>query len=251
VSDERPREPIFNAPWPALLLAASLPALYFLQRLVPDQNALEDAYGLSVPGIAAGRYVQLLSSQFLHGSWSHVLMNALFSLAFGVPVARLLGVKVRGALAYFGFFIFCGVIAGLGFLLLNLGSNENVIGASGAASGLFGAASRLLNRERRLGPLLSPTVIACTAAYVVLNVLIGLTNFNFGAEGMQVAWQAHLFGFAAGLLLIGPWASVFGERGREQASPQAFDNGFFGPSPPPPPPPPSDGGTKGPWSHRD
>jgi membrane associated rhomboid family serine protease len=39
--------------------------------------------------------------------------------------------------------------------------------------------------------------------------LIGLAP---GAGGVAIAWEAHLFGYAAGLLLIGPVARIMRAR---------------------------------------
>jgi membrane associated rhomboid family serine protease len=46
------------------------------------------------------------------------------------------------------------------------------------------------------------------AAWIVVNLLIAVTGYAPGAEGASVAWEAHLGGFAAGLLLIGPLAAI-------------------------------------------
>ncbi len=44
-----------------------------------------------------------------------------------------------------------------------------------------------------------------TAAWVVVNLLIAVVGFAPGAGGMPVAWEAHLFGYAAGLVLVTPF----------------------------------------------
>ena len=108
------REPMFNAPWTIVALCVGLIALYELQRLFLS-DALTAAYGVSATALMSGRWQTLLTSLFLHGSWPHVLMNAVAALAFGPPVARLMGVNPRGAAAFFGFYLVCGVLAGLGF----------------------------------------------------------------------------------------------------------------------------------------
>jgi hypothetical protein len=40
-----------------------------------------------------------------------------------------------------------------------------------------------------------------------------------------VAWQVHIIGFFVGLLLIGPWAALFGRRFVEPA-PDEIPEGF-------------------------
>src|SRR4051812_45981895 len=79
------REPAFSAPWQALVLAGSFLVLYGLQTLV-DSNALIDRFGFSSVDLAEGRAGGLVTALFIHGSWAHAFFNALWGLAFGVPI---------------------------------------------------------------------------------------------------------------------------------------------------------------------
>ena len=139
-------------------------------------------------------------------------MNAAGALAFGTPVARFLGPRACGALSFALFYLTCGVLAGLGYAALNPHSGAAVVGASGAVSGLFGAASRLIEHRPGLSPFASRTVVGFAAAWLVTNVALGLIGVAPGIGAVQIAWQAHLAGYAAGLALIGPWARVFSAR---------------------------------------
>jgi membrane associated rhomboid family serine protease len=47
-------------------------------------------------------------------------------------------------------------------------------------------------------------------AWTIANVVLGVTGMTPGAAGMPVAWQAHLAGYVAGVLLIGPFARLAG-----------------------------------------
>jgi membrane associated rhomboid family serine protease len=206
---------VFNAPWPAVLLAVSLPLVYLLQTRVNDQNALFDAYGLVPAQVMQGRWIGLFTSLILHGGWAHVLLNAVGALAFGTPVARLLGLSFGRAVAFFMFYLVCGVAAGGLYAMIHPGGAMPVVGASGAVSGLMGAAARLLERRGRLGPFFSPTVVGMSAAWIVANLIIGLTGFAApGSGGAPVAWDVHIIGFFLGLLLVGPWSTLFGKRWR-------------------------------------
>ncbi len=102
--DRRGREPVLNAPLPALLVALSIPAIYFLQSQVVDTDSLFRNYGLTPYIVEQGDYVGLFTSLILHGNWAHALMNAAFALAFGVPVASLLGNRLHHAIAYILFY---------------------------------------------------------------------------------------------------------------------------------------------------
>jgi len=158
----------------------------------------------------SGRWQTLLTSLFLHGSWPHVLMNSVAALAFGPPTARLMGTGPRGAMVFFLFYLACGVLAGLGFALADPHSPAPAVGASGAISGLLGAASRIIQGHGRIGPIFGSTVIGMAVAWAVVNVVLGVSGLTPGAMGMAVAWQAHLAGYLAGVLLIGPFARLAG-----------------------------------------
>ena len=85
-------------------------------------------------------------------------MNSVAALAFGPPIARLMGTNARGAAAFFAFYLVCGALSGLGFVLLNPHNPGVLVGASGAVSGLLGAASRLIQGHGRIGPIFGSTV---------------------------------------------------------------------------------------------
>jgi membrane associated rhomboid family serine protease len=102
------------------------------------------------------------------------------------------------------------VLASLGFALVHPRDTVVLVGASGAVSGLMGAASRMIGirpATAALAPFTSPTVVGFAVSWIVINGLmavLGAPGFAAGAGGAPVAWEAHLFGYAAGLLLIGP-----------------------------------------------
>ena len=62
--------------------------------------------------------------------------------------------------------------------------------------------------RNRLGPILSRPVIGLGTAWVIVNVLAGALFGALmpGTGGAGIAWQAHLAGFVAGVLLAGPFA---------------------------------------------
>lgn len=205
------REPMFNAPWPALVLAVVIVCAYAVQsRFAVDYVAY--TYGFSAHALEEGRWPTLFYALFLHGSWAHALMNAAFALAFGTPLARFLGVKAKGAVLFYLFYVVCGVLASLAFAGVHPGSAEPLVGASGAVSGLMGAAARLIGgRGYDMGKIFSRPVLGMGAAWVVVNIVGGVLGASLmpGANGAGIAWEAHLAGFAAGVLLAGPlaWAA--------------------------------------------
>jgi len=202
------REPILNAPWPAAALALAMIGCFLLQEAVGPKVWI--AYAFAPVLLGTDGSWTMLTTQFLHGGWPHLLMNAVGALAFGAPVARLFGLSLRGVLAFFIFYALCGSLSIWGHGLLHAGSAEAVIGASGAVSGLMGAAGRLIDRRGQLGPIWSRTAIGFSVAWVVVNLIIAFVGFAPGLGEGRVAWEAHLIGFFAGLLLVGPFARLAG-----------------------------------------
>ncbi len=203
----RMREPAFNSPWPALVIPAAILIAYALRGAAGGAHAAAEVFGFSPAALSEGRWGGLLTALFVHSGWTHAGLNAAGALAFGAPVARWIGVRGFGPMIFFAFFLVCGVIGSLGFALVHPGATVVLVGASGAVSGLMGAASRMLGAPgpaSGLSPFASPTVIGVAVGWIIVNALMAL----FGAPGVDVggpvAWEAHLFGYAAGLLLIGP-----------------------------------------------
>ncbi len=220
-----PREPFFGAtPWTAVLIAGSILALYFLQSQVEESTPVVADLALIPARLAQGYWVGVFGHMLLHGSWVHALSNAGGALIFGTPVARAIGERGVQPLAFLLFYIVCGVLAGglYGLLVLYAAAGgvpgfhpnplEPMVGASGAISGLYGAASRLIEQPGRLGPVFSRTAVGMGAAFLVLNVFFAAFGFTPGSGGQAVAWQVHIIGYFAGLLLIGPWLAAVGHR---------------------------------------
>jgi membrane associated rhomboid family serine protease len=204
---------MFNAPWTIVVLCVGLIALYAVQSfaLNTPKGDPPAALTLTPAALAAGHWETLITSLFLHGSWPHVLMNSVAALAFGPPVARLMGLGPRGALVFLLFYLACGVFGSLGFVLAAPHDQLGVVGASGAISGLLGAASRIIQGHGRIGPIFGQTVIGMAIAWAIVNTVLGIMpGWTPGSMGMPVAWQAHLAGYAAGVLLVGPFARLAG-----------------------------------------
>lgn len=199
------RERLFNAPLAAVLLAASMPALFALQLNLPDEGVRWAFYPAD---LGQGRFGGLFTSMLLHSGWMHALMNAAAALIFGTPVARLMG-EGRGTAAFFAFYIGCGVLAALGYALVHPFGTDPVVGASGAVFGLIGAATRLLGGRGRVLPLTDRRVIGAAVAWMAVNAVTGLIGFAPGVEGARIAWEAHAAGFLAGILAIGPVSRLF------------------------------------------
>ncbi len=195
-----------------------MPAFFLLQERAGWSDAMAGLAFRPASLRDGGWWPGLVTSMFLHAGWAHVAMNALGALAFGPPVARLFP-GLRGAAAFLLLYIACGVVGALGFGLVRFGSHDLAVGASGAVFGLMGAAIRLLGRrDGRLRPLSDRRVVQISVILMVVNAGAGLIGLAPGMEGTGVAWEAHAFGYLAGLLLIGPWRRLWGPK------PSAFDS---------------------------
>lgn len=204
--DSQPsRERVFNAPLLAVLLALSMPGLYFFQERAHDYWL---GLAFAPVDLQRGRFGGLFTSMLVHGGWLHALMNAVAALTFGAPVARLFRGAI-GALIFLALYIVSGVVATLGYGLVHWGGTDPLVGASGAVFGLIGAATRLLGGGGQVLRLNDPTVIRSGIVWMAVNAVAGLIGFAPGAEGARIAWEAHAFGFLFGILAIGPLARIF------------------------------------------
>jgi len=210
-----PSAPAINAPPIVLGLAAGLVAIFALMNV--QTEAVQDqivVYGALWPGRFTGNVPfetvlnhwiaasSLITYSFLHGSWTHVLLNAVWLLAFGAPVARRLG-TTRFLILFF--------LSGLGgaslHLALHWGQPVPVLGASACVAGLTGALVRFAFRQNRpaadvSGPLSGLTdrgVVMFVAIWFGINLLTGLLSLADGS-GQGIAWEAHVGGFLVGLI---------------------------------------------------
>jgi len=188
---------------------------FFQYGFVPARysHAYLDSHGIN-PGNFLERGLPFITYMFLHANWTHVAINCVWLLAFGPIVARRLG-----TLRFLVFFLLCGIAGAALHLALNWGSDAPVIGASAAVSGLMAAGFRMLPEpapDQPIAPIISPRILIWSALWTAVNAVAGLTGLGTGGQVELVAWQAHLGGYAAGLLLAGPFDSL--ARSRASAS---------------------------------
>lgn len=230
---DRTREPIFNVPTVVVALLAVLGLVHGARELVLsdtldrdliltfaffparyDSNPFTDGV---LPGGLGASLWSFVTYALIHADLTHLGFNAIWLLAFGSPVARRFG-----AVRFLIFFTVTSAAGALAHLLTHPGALQPVIGASAAISGTMGAATRFafepggpldMWRRHRIdvdripaAPLLvalrNPRVLTFLAVWFGLNLLFGLASLPFLEEDQAVAWQAHLGGFLAGLLLF-------------------------------------------------
>lgn len=207
-------QPAFNAPASVLGLIGVLVAIHLVLALGGLDWQIESWRLFAfVPARLAGPYSTTPGSEiwsfltygFLHADWTHLLFNCLWLLVFGTPVARYLG-SVR----FLGLCAVAAITGAAASLLLHWGEQVIMIGASGAVSGLLGAAIPIIYGRRVPGggrPLSFGELVTNRRALIFMAIWLlvtlfsgasGWTGNSFMAEG-GIAWEAHIGGFIGGL----------------------------------------------------
>jgi len=211
------REPVFNLPAIVIAFIAACVAVHLLRAFALSQDQdlslllrfafwpirYSGGYDLDVYA-----FVSPVSYSLLHGSAVHLGVNMIWLAAFGSPLAARIG-AVR--------FVLFWIATTLGAVALHYAlysqSAVPLVGASGAISGMMGAAARFafrIDRSRGKGAfsgrilsipevLRTRQTVTFLAVWMVVNVVAGL---GFGTPGMesQIAWEAHIGGFLIGFL---------------------------------------------------
>lgn len=213
--DARPPSPVVTPPPRGLAIASltffSVLVLVFAWQLFAVPTVLFIPPGLAfIPGCLFGGAdlpggvtglpppATLVTYQFLHAGWLHLLGNLVFLWIFGPRVERTLGPGRWTVLL-----LACGVAAALAQAWPEPSSSVAMVGASGGISGLLGAYLFLHPRDELRLEL--PGVPGMQLpAWVVLLSWFGLqllyANWSETLPG-GVAFPAHVGGFACGLLL--------------------------------------------------
>ena len=219
----------FNVPGVVVGLIAAMVAVHLFRLYGPVNDDFIVYYFAFIPARLSerfaihqdfmdrgARYWSLVTYAFIHADWVHLGMNSFWMLAFGSLVAR--------RLTTMGFLLLSGggAIAGaLAYYLFHPAQSAVLVGASAAISAqVAGAARYMFAWPQRIGwpepelvatgrPLsLSQTFsnrrsLMFILVWLGLNVAFGITGFGTPEGNVLVAWEAHLGGFAAGLLSLG------------------------------------------------
>lgn len=142
----------------------------------------------------------LITYQFLHGGWGHIIGNLLFLFLLGFTVEKALG-PGRYLLAY----LLCGVLSGLVFTAFSLGSPVPLVGASGSISGLMGMYVAIYGLQKiRFFYFVGVYFNYFRApALAILPVWLGKEIYDYwfaGATG--IAYMAHAGGLIGGAALV-------------------------------------------------
>jgi membrane associated rhomboid family serine protease len=172
----------------------------FLNRnygFMPASILANTRFVADIPLIAQVPGIKLFTYMFLHGDLGHLFGNMIFLWVFGDNIE-----DAMGRFRYFLFYIACGVAAGLAHFLSATTSQVPLIGASGAISGLL-AAYLILFPRAKVWVLFFTRIPIKLRAFWVLGIYLIFNIVMASARGMDnVAWWAHIGGFAAGTILV-------------------------------------------------
>jgi len=227
-------EPMFNVPPVVIATVVVLALVHALRVLVlTDAEDLQflltfafiparyagDAVGAnSLPGGFGAELWTFFTYAFIHADLLHIGLNLAWLLPFGTALARRFG-----AWRYAAFMLVMAAAGALAHLISHPGAMVPMIGASAAISGAMAAAMRFV--FQRGGPLAmwraqsdgtayrvaavrlsatlrDPRFLVFLVVWLGLNALLGLGTVAIEEEAQQIAWQAHIGGFVAGLLLF-------------------------------------------------
>lgn len=217
--NQKIKEPMFNfgEKTPAYLAGVLIAMFVFTTMLLP--KSLDNFFGLySIlrPLTTAGtgglsHIVSLIGHGFLHGSWSHVLMNSGMIIVFGIATIR--GVKMKSQsfkkvqairekkvnpnLLFLSIFLGGVIVGGIfqwGWWSLSNTLTAVAIGASGGASALFATTGWAIGGRDKM--------VQFGLGWGVINVVM------VAAEpilGVSLAWAAHIGGYVGGMIFAPLW----------------------------------------------
>jgi membrane associated rhomboid family serine protease len=226
-------EPIFNVPGVVLAIIAicalvragqefmltgeeDVAFLYWFGFVPARYDGALLASGALPGGVAADIWT-FVTYAFIHGDITHLGMNAVWFLPFGSAVSRRFG-----TLRVFAFFVATAAAGALTHLVTHWGELIPMIGASAAVSGFMAGSIRFafqqggpltMFREGEpaayfvpAAPLLTalrdPRIIVFLLAWFGINLVFGIMGVGSPGAEQSIAWQAHMGGFIAGLLLF-------------------------------------------------
>jgi membrane associated rhomboid family serine protease len=137
-------------------------------------------------------FLSVLSSMFLHGDILHIAFNMWSLWIFGNNVE-----EAFGRAGYIGMYLAGGILATLGYAVFNLDSTIPLVGASGAIAAVMGAYLVLFPTARIL------SLVFFFFVPVPAVLFIGIWFFGqFSIDpASNVAWEAHVAGFAFGVVI--------------------------------------------------
>lgn len=173
----RPPPPAQVRPYVSWAITALCIAVYAYETWRSgDLNTPDNLGALNAPLVRSGQWWRMATSVFEHGSLIHIALNLSVVLQLGTATERLLG------RAHFATICVITAFGSSALVLLLSSPQSHTVGASGMIVGWAGALIPIAGEQFRR-----------SLRFWVLQVAL----LSFIAN---VSWQAHLGGFAAGLV---------------------------------------------------
>ncbi len=196
--------PRFQLRWSWTLVLLVVYVIVFVAELASVRFAPQSHFfsylALSKEGMERGYVWQLVTYQFMHAGWLHLLLNCWAIFTFGREIEALLGERKFLALVFSS-----GIVGGVFQVLVSLVWPDlfggAVVGASACAFGLV-AAFALIFPERELTMLVFFVIPVNLRAKTLLLVsaVLAVTGIVFPWD--NVANAAHLGGMAMGWFFV-------------------------------------------------
>jgi membrane associated rhomboid family serine protease len=180
--------------------------IFVYQLLLPDA-ALQQFVATYAVVPAWFWWPSLVTSQFLHSGWMHILWNMVYLWIFGDNVEDHLGHA-----GYLAFYLGAGAAAGVLQLLFNPFSAVPMLGASGAIAAVMGAYFVLYPQSRVLTAifvviffdLVEIPALFFLGIWFLLQLVSGVGSLGVSnAAGGGTAFWAHIGGFVVGAAIGG------------------------------------------------
>jgi membrane associated rhomboid family serine protease len=219
------RNRAINLPPVVLWLSVSFTAVHVVRQLISEPADewvlltfafIPSRYGAEVAILSGGeaaRFWSPVTYAFLHADWVHLFVNVIWMASFGGALARRFGA------ARFLTLSVVSAIAAAGLHYVLYATEEGgMIGASGAVSGMMAGTARFafspdgpLAGGRTAGAFRVPAepillafrnrrVVGFVVIWFAVNILFGFAGGMVAGISGQIAWEAHIGGFLAGLL---------------------------------------------------
>ena len=149
--------------------------------------------------LAGHHWITILTSMFLHGSWSHIIGNMVFLLAFGPEIE-----DAMNPLRFSLFYVSGGLVAMVAQVLASPNSTVPNLGASGAIAAVMGAFLVTYPRDRMRSLLVIFVFVTITRIPAALLIVVWFLTqlLNAGAvanvQAGGIAYLAHIGGFIFG-----------------------------------------------------
>ena len=228
------REPIFNIPGVILAIMSICGVVFVLESyILSEQQSGSFLWNFAFVPARFSQYggfyspaalLTTVTYSLMHGSIAHLALNMIWLAAFGSPLAARIG-PLRMTL----FWIVTSIAAVMTHFAVYPDSLAPLVGASGAVSGMMGAAARfgfrrspLRNSAAFVGEILPVgvalrmrTVLVFLGVWFVTNIVTGLLSVGVDSSA-TIAWEAHIGGFFVGFFGI----SLFDRRDGTRIDPE-------------------------------